>query len=356
MSVEGDIFAIGITGSRESIVRMMNAVIRNAGSEKEIAEGDDIETINLKLGEFIGEGGKNIKKIDLLDEASMQDEEVQKAKKEFEGRIKACKNCPFDCPNAKRDAGFIAPKELEEIDEDEYYKRMVAYCPWDDPSFAEGNDPDNLEPDRYLEVVRVEDGPKDNYTAKFSWYLYDCYAPSDYLDWLDVARLYNCVIFIDDNYYRNGRFMRFETARICEPVDGVWKETRLESGRTDEEYDTFMETLAKRYPDRYRPIYDRYIKEKEEEQDRVRFEKERGIEIHYTVWHNFASWEEDGTKAIRCAYAAHLEEAEKKNAWLTKDDLETVITLRKEKWEGVNDELAECYGSLLKDLYDDQGM
>ena len=29
------------------------------------------------------------------------------------------------------------------------------------------------------------------------------------------------------------------------------------------------------------------------------------------------------------------------------------MTLRKEKWEGVNDKLAKCYGSLLKDLHDE---
>ena len=53
MSVEGSIFKIGIVGSRESIIKMMNAAICNAGSGKEIAEGDDVEAINLKLGEFI---------------------------------------------------------------------------------------------------------------------------------------------------------------------------------------------------------------------------------------------------------------------------------------------------------------
>lgn len=352
MSVEVDIFSIGVTGSRESIIRMMNAVIRNAGSGKEIAEGDDIETINLKLGEFIGEGGKNIGRIDLLDAACMQDEVVQEKKKAFEDRIKACKNCPFDCPNAKRGPDFAAPRELDGIEGEEYDKKMNEYCPWDDPYQAEGTDPDDLEPDRYIEIVRVEDGPKGNYTAKFSYYIYECYFPDEYLEWLDIARLYDCLVFIDDNYYRNGQFMRFEVATICEPIDGIWKETRLESGTTDEEYDTFLETLAEQYPDRYRPLRDLHFKEKEDEKERIRLQDERGIKVHYTLWHRFASWEEDGPEQIRGVYEAHLEEAEKQNAWLTKDDLALVMTLRKEKWEGVNDELAKCYGCLLQDLSD----
>jgi len=263
MSIEGDIFNICVAGSRKSIIRMMNAVIRNAGSGKVIAEGDNIETINLKLGEFIGKGGKDIGKGDLLDESCMHDEVVQEKKNKFENRKKSCKNCPFDCPNAKRDADFTALKELEGIDEEEYYSKMEEYCPWDEPYDADNNDPDDLEPDRYLEVVRVEDGPKDCYTVKFSWYLYECYGPNEYLDWLDIARLYNCIIFIDDNYYRSGSFIRFESATIIEEVNGLWKETRLESGSTDEEYDTFIETLAERYPERYRPIRDQYLQEKQ---------------------------------------------------------------------------------------------
>ena len=353
MSVEGEIFNIGVTGSRKSIVRMMNAVIRNAGCGKEIAEGDDIEAINLKLGEFIGKDGKDIGTVDLLDETAMQDKKVQEKKQAFEVRVKACKNCPFECPNAKRDDDFVAPKELESLDEKEYHAKEREYCPWDDPFDAENNDPDNLEPARYLEVIGVEDGPKDNYTARLSYYVYECYGPDDYLHWDDIARLYNCCVWVDCDYYRNGRLMRFEAATIYEPIDGNVKTTRLESGNTEEEYDTFIETLAERYPDFYRPVRDEYFKKKAEEKDRVRLQKERGIKIHYTVWHNFASWEEDGTKAIRCTYAAHLEEAEKKNAWLTKEDLETVMNLRMEKWKGVKDELANCYMNLLMDLYDE---
>ena len=279
--------------------------------------------------------------------------EVQKKKKAFEDRIKACKNCPFECPNAKRDDDFVAPKELESLDEEEYYAKEREYCPWDDPYDAENSDPDALEPARYLEVIGVEDGPKDNYTARLSYYVYECYGPDDYLHWDDIARLYNCCVWVDSDYYRNGRLMRFEAATIYEPIDGNVKTTRLESGTTEEEYDTFIETLAERYPDFYLPVRDEYFKKKAEEKDRVRLEKERGIKIHFTVWHNFASWEEDGTQAIRCTYAAHLEEAEKKNAWLTKEDMETVMNLRIEKWKGVNDELAKCYESLLKDLYDE---
>lgn len=262
MSVEGSIFKIGVVGARESIIKMMNAVIRNVGSGKEITKGDDVEAINLKLGGFIGKGGKDIGMVDLLDETAMQDKMVQEKKHAFEDRVKACKNCPFECPNAKRDDDFVAPKELEGLDEEEFYAKEREYCPWDDPYDAENTDPDNLEPARYLEVIGVEDGPKDNYTARLSYYVYECYGPDDYLHWDDIARLYKCCVWVDSDYYRNGQLMRFEAATIYEPIDGNVKTTRLESGTTEEEYDTFMETLAELYPDFYCPVRDEYFKKK----------------------------------------------------------------------------------------------
>jgi len=250
MSVEQDIFLIGVTGSRKNITRMLNAAIRNVAAGDPIVESDNIEAVNLKLNYFTGREGHNIGIFDLLDEECMKDEAVIGKKEAFYYRVKACANCPFDCPNSKRKSD-AQPLEYGS-------REMEEYCPWPDPYYAEDAP---MEPNRYIEIVRVEEGEKD-YTAKFSWYLYECYGPTDWADWEDIARLYDCRVFVDDDYYRNGEFMRFESATIYEPAEDGVKQTRLESGTTRKEYDEFMDKLAGLYPDRYAPIREKYLEEK----------------------------------------------------------------------------------------------
>ena len=53
MSVEQDVFVIGVTGSRNNIGRMLNAAIRNVAAGEPIVESDDIDAINLKLNYFM---------------------------------------------------------------------------------------------------------------------------------------------------------------------------------------------------------------------------------------------------------------------------------------------------------------
>ena len=245
MSVEQDVFVIGVTGSRNNIGRMLNAAIRNVAAGEPIVESDDIDAINLKLNYFIGQNGHNIGIFDMLEDKIVIDK-----KEAFYNRVKACKNCPFDCPNSKRQSDF-PPMEYGS-------KEMEEYCPWPEPYYAEDAP---MEPNRYIEIVRVEEGEKD-YTAKFSWYLYECYGPTDWADWEDIARLYDCRVFVDDDYYRNGEFMRFESATIYEPAEDGVKQTRLESGTTRKAYDEFMDKLAGLYPDRYAPIREKYLEEK----------------------------------------------------------------------------------------------
>jgi hypothetical protein len=252
MSVEQDIFVIGVVGSRMNITRMLNAAIRNVAGSGPITEGDDVETINLKLNYFTGREGHNIGIFDLLDEECMKDEAVIAKKEAFYNRVKACENCPFNCPNSKRSSD-IPPLTFKS--EEEEYQKMNEYCPWDDPFDAEDAP---TEPNRYIEIVRVEKSEKE-YTAKFSWYLYECYGPTDWANWEDIARLYNCRVFVDDNYYRNGEFIRFESATIYE-LGGEMR--RFESGKTRQEYDEFMDKLAALYPERYSLIRERYLKEK----------------------------------------------------------------------------------------------
>lgn len=342
MSVEQDIFLIGVTGSRKNITRMLNAAIRNVAAGDPIVESDDIEAVNLKLNYFTGREGHNIGIFDLLDEECMKDEAVIGKKEAFYYRVKACANCPFDCPNSKLKSD-VQPLEYGS-------KEMEEYCPWPDPYYAEDVP---TEPNRYIEVVRVEEGTND-YTAKFSWYLYESFGPTDWADWEDVARLYDCRVFVDDDYYRNGQFIRFECATIYEPGGG---KHRFESGTTGKEYDEFMDKLAELYHERYRPIRARYLKEKEDEKERQHLEEERHIKLNHTVWSRFASWEEDGVKAINGVYDRLLKEAvcydpdDPDN--ISAEDILSVLKVRAEKWKDVNDEFANCYENLVLSFNDD---
>lgn len=339
MSVEQDIFLIGVTGSRKNITRMLNAAIRNVAAGDPIVESDDIEAVNLKLNYFTGREGHNIGIFDLLDEECMKDEAVIGKKEAFYYRVKACANCPFDCPNSKLKSD-VQPLEYGS-------KEMEEYCPWPDPYYAEDAP---TEPNRYIEIVRVEEGEKD-YTAKFSWYLYECYGPHDWGDWEDIARLYDCRVFVDDNYYRDGAFMGFECATIYEPGSG--KKLLYEAGETVKERDDFMHKLSELYPERYSPILEKYLKEKEDEQERQHLEEERHIKLHYTVWKRFASWEEDGIKAIKGVYDGLLEDSLRYPNSLSAQDILMVLKIRAEKWNGVNDEYASCYENLVLSFNDD---
>ena len=337
MSVEQDIFVIGVTGSRKNITRMLNAAIRNVAGGDPIVESDDINAINLKLNYFTGRGGHNVGIFDLRDGECMKDENVLGKKEAFYYKVKACKNCPFDCPNSKRKSD-TPPLEYGT-------KEMEEYCPWPDPYYAEDAP---TEPNRYIEMVRVEQNEKD-FIAKFTWYLYETYAPSDWAGWEDIARLYDCRVFVDDDYYRNGVFIRFESATIYEPGG---EQHRFESGTTHEEYDEFMDKLAELYPERYRPIRARYLKEKEDELERQQLEKEHNIKLHYSAWSRFASWEEDGIKAIKGVYDSLLEDALRHPDSLSAEDIALVMKTRAEKWKGVNHEFAECYEGLIHGLND----
>ena len=342
MSVEQDIFLIGVTGSRKNITRMLNAAIRNVAKGDPIVESDDIAALNLKLGYFTGREGHNIGIFDLLDEECMKDETVIGKKEAFYNKVKACANCPFDCPNSK------LKSEAQPL---EYgSKEMEEYCPWPDPYYAEDAP---TEPNRYIEVVRVEEGVND-YTAKFSWYLYEGFGPSDWAGWEDIARLYDCRVFVDDDYYRNGEFMKFESSTIYEPGGETH---RFESGTTGKEYDEFMDKLAELYPERYRPLRTKYLKEKEDEKERQHLEKERHIKLNYAVWSRLASWEEDGVKAINGVYDRLLKDALCYDAEdpdsISAEDILSVLKVRAEKWKDVNDEFANCYENLVLSFNDD---
>ena len=155
MSVEGDLFRVTVKGSRESVVKMMNAALKSFDSDKVIVESDDIDTMNSKLEMFTGKEGKNIGIPDLLGQ----------------------------------------------VNDTHVY--------------------------RNLELVRIEDAAP-GLIAKFSYYLSEAayyYEEDDdkvdeSVDWDTVALHYNCQVFLDDDWYINGQFLRFGEATIYDASDG----------------------------------------------------------------------------------------------------------------------------------------
>ena len=195
MSVEGDLFRVTVKGSRESVVKMMNAALKSFDSDKVIVESDDIDTMNSKLEMFTGKEGKNIGIPDLLGQ----------------------------------------------VNDTHVY--------------------------RNLELVRIEDAAP-GLIAKFSYYLSEAayyYEEDDdkvdeSVDWDTVALHYNCQVFLDDDWYINGQFLRFGEATIYDASDGEIRKIYLNSGSKydAEEYPFFLKALAHLYPDHYGVDWDHY--------------------------------------------------------------------------------------------------
>ena len=195
MSVEGDLFRVTVKGSRESIVKMMNAALKSFNSDNVISESDDVDTMNSKLEMFTGKEGKDIGIPDLL---------------------------------------------------------------------GPGNDEDIY---RNLELVRIEDAAP-GLIAKFSYYLSEAayyYEEDDdkvdeSVDWDTVALHYNCQVFLDDDWYINGQFLRFGEATIYDASDGEIRKIYLNSGSKydAEEYPFFLKTLAHLYPEHYGVDWEHY--------------------------------------------------------------------------------------------------
>lgn len=119
---------------------------------------------------------------------------------------------------------------------------------------------------RSIELVRVEDDAT-GLIAKFVYYvgeaaLYDEEEDDaiESVDWDTVALQYDCQVFLDDDWYSNGRFIRFGAATIYDASDGEIRKLHLESGSIydAEEYPFFVKTLAHLYPDHYGMVWDHY--------------------------------------------------------------------------------------------------
>ena len=121
---------------------------------------------------------------------------------------------------------------------------------------------DGLQELRFIEFVRVEEFAA-GLIAKFTFYLsdgfYDEYEFSeDAKSWPDIARQYECCVFLDDEFYRDTRFVAFVSASIDDATDGVLRSIHLDSGVRGEEFPIFLRTLAYMYPARYVPMWEKY--------------------------------------------------------------------------------------------------
>lgn len=197
--MSGDLFHVTVKGSRESIVRMMNAALKSFGSDNVIAESDDIETMNSKLEMFIGREGKDLGLPDLLGQGKEKDSFVRK----------------IEFVRIEDDFPGLAVKFSYYLGEACYYLEDLGY------------------PADYLDSVT---------------------------NWESVALHYNCQVFLDEYWYINDQFLRFGAATIYDASGGELHRLYLESGSIYDavEYPFFVRTLAHLYPDHYGVDWEHY--------------------------------------------------------------------------------------------------
>ena len=315
MSLYSDLFYTCLVGTKENVIRMLNAAICNVGTGNVIVDGDDLETINHKIKESDGHYGLRIAFPDLLDEACMQDEELLLKKRNF---------------------------HIREEDEDYAY---TARC---------------------IDLEGVKES-QDGYVVEFSHYEDECGTYIDWLSWGDIARIYDCRIYMDDDEYRNGSFIRFCGTSVYTAQNGAVVQNRIEPELDLEKYNDAFEELIKMNPERYRPLKIHYFQDKinrlqnEVTREEARIErdelmKDKGIDINASKWEAFAISDKYGVDAVKETYNSTLKYLYKSDILIWLLEMEPILELRAEKWEGVNNELHECYLSLLEGKYKDLKM
>lgn len=211
MSVESDMFYISVIGRKAHVTRMLNEAIRQEGAGDLIEKGDDIETVNRKLTDKDGEPGLRVTFAELFDEKSLEDDAQLKEKWQ---------------------AAVDRQKQREATGE-----------------------PSDFEFESSFGLFEVEERDSGEYEVKFSRFVdeaasyFDCI---DWADWEDVARVYQCRIFIDDDEYYNGAFWRFYGATVYKPEKGGVSKNSFEPRLDLEEYKNVYDKLIKLYPERYR--------------------------------------------------------------------------------------------------------
>jgi len=310
MSIAQDITRISIQGPKVSIVKMLNAVLRNVGVGNPIDADDTLETINQKIrGERDGSGIR-IRIPDMLEEGMLQMPDLQKKKDEF------------DSDEEGRDSdNFTAPC----VD-------ILSVCQSGDEF-----------------IVNLE--------------LYEC-EPCYYVDWLwwdDIARLYGCRVFVDDDLYYSGNFFNFCGAIIFEPEGDSIRRTDIRPELNLPEYKSRFDDLISINPERYRPLKIRYFKDKiarmqnelireEAAIEREKWLFESGKEIDEPIWTDFLLREAEGPEGVKDVYDWYMSRPIYQNSPRFFEALGTVLELRQRKWEGEDESMTCSYDSALSDF------
>ena len=211
---------ITVYGTKENIIRMLNAAIRYVGNGtiSLIEEGDDVATINekFKIKERIGWTQLHINVSDLLDEVCLKDSQLQSKKEVF-----------FREHNGDGWSECLSEKPIE-IDGVEILKTgRVVY-----------------------------------FSVNSSWTGY-----ADWLDWDEIARIYECSICIDEfeempDWIHTNSFLG---TTIIEYKNGSVEKTSImprigfDLNRT--EFDAEFEKLIQFDPIRYRKVKIQQYKE-----------------------------------------------------------------------------------------------
>lgn len=303
MSIYQDITKISVRGSKECIIRMLNAAIRNVGIGREIMSEDDIETINAKIKDEVSNYGIIIAIPDLLEEEMLQIPALQQKRESF---------------------------QLAEDDE--------------------------LFSDRCIDMRYVTEKGLE-YAVEFELYESDYGYYADWLWWDDIVLLYGCRIFVDDDLFRNGDFNQFCGTIVLEPDGETVKRTEIKPDLDLIGYNRTFNELVKLDPHRYRRVkINNYQDKIERLKAEIRREEilmecdqlmaELGIDIDGDTWLSFVSRESEGADVVKRFYDYHMCGVYHG----TRESMETVLQLRAKKNRGVNDELADCYESLLADF------
>lgn len=309
MSYYSDYFFASLVGTKENVIRMLNAAICNVGTGNVIVEGDDLETINEKITDNKHDSLR-IALPDLLEEVCMQDEQL-----------------------------LIKLRDFPLLDDEE----TVA--------------------DRSIDIVKVTEC-KEGFAVKFCYHLGEWSDYVDWLDWDDIARVYDSQIFIDDDEFLNGSFMDFCETTIYTSKNGSVVKTNIRPELDLEKYNDTFEELIKLYPERYRPLKIRHFQDKinclqnEITREEARIErdelmKSNDIDIDASKWEAFAISDKNGVESVKETYNRYLNNLCKSEVLVWLEEMEPILQLRAEKWKGVNDELHECYLSLLEGKYKD---